>query len=79
MRRNRGLTLVEIIVVIAILGLIKPVAMPAVNNHSVMDSRLRQKQLSNFWLSENRVTEHVFVKSHNLMISWKVEAETPTL
>ena len=46
MRRNRGLTLVEIIVVLAVLGLIMAVATPAINNALMMDQQAAAKSIS---------------------------------
>ena len=78
MRRNRGLTLVEIIVVIAILGLIMAVAMPAINNALMMDQQAAAKSISQnyIWLIEEAAMRNMsFRVVYNLdQGSWKVEA-----
>ena len=78
MRRNRGLTLVEIIVVIAVLGLIMAVAMPAINNALMMDQQAAAKNISQnyIWLIEEAAMRNMsFRIVYNLdQGSWKVEA-----
>ena len=77
MRRNRGLTLVEIIVVIAVLGLIMAVATPAINNALMMDQQAAAKSISHhLWLIEEAAMRNMsFRVVYNLdRGSWKVEA-----
>jgi prepilin-type N-terminal cleavage/methylation domain-containing protein len=81
MRAQHGLTLVEVIVVIAILGIIMAVAMPSINGALMIDQQSSAKNIAQtyIWLIEEASMRNMsFRIVYNLdQGTWKVEAGDP--